>query len=391
MSGIIALTIVSGLLAPRAGQDPESDEWPTRAWPTSSPAAEGIDGDVLAAIDGEIEAGDFRYVDSMLIIRNGRIVVEHAYDRDYSAELEGRDRTPQQYNYFHPDWHPTYRDSGLHTLQSVTKSVTSVLVGIAIERGAIDGTDVPALSFFEEREFPDPDGRKARMTLEDVLTMRAGLEWDEWSFGYDDPRNDCIQLEASEDWIAFVLAKPMAADPGQVFVYNSGASHLLSGIIRETTGRTIDRFAEEQLFGPLGIDAYHWKKTPKGLPDTEGGLYLKPRDLARIGLLCLKDGVWEGRRLLPRGWVERSVTPWVEDISPDNGRDDPGYGYKWWILDDGGGERPKLYAAMGFGGQYLLVVPELDLIGVFTGWNIFGAAPSVPGLFSQRIVPAVQP
>ncbi|MCZ6598054.1 MAG: serine hydrolase [Planctomycetota bacterium] len=390
--------VVMGLSAQSpetAGREPRTDErpmlawaWPTRAWPTSSPKDEAIDGTVLEAIDAEIRDGRYRYVDSMLVIRHGRIVFERAYEQDYTAASAGRDLTPHQYNYFHPDWHPFHQGTKLHTMQSVTKSVTSTLIGIAIHRGEIEGTGVPALSFFAEREFPDPDGRKARMTLEDILTMRAGFEWDEWSTSYEDPRNDCIALEAADDWIGFVLAKPMAADPGEVFVYNSGATHLLSGVVAKATGKTIDRYAEEHLFGPLGIKDYHWKRTPSGLPDTEGGLYLKPRDLAKIGLLFLRDGVWEETRLLPEGWVERSVTPWVEDIRPDNGRDDSGYGYKWWILDDGRGESPKVFAAMGFGGQFLFVAPELDLIGVFTGWNIYGGAPSLPALFQSRIVPA---
>ena len=377
------------LLAPFVAQEQSETVWPTRGWPGSSPEAEGIDASALVAIDARIRAGELGFVDSMLVIRHGRIVFDRGYEQDYVAANEGRDETPHQYNYFHPDWHPFYKGTELHTLQSVTKSVTSTLIGIAIHRGEIEGTDVPALGFFSEREFPDPDGRKAGMKLDDVLTMRAGFRWDEWSYGYEDLRNDCIQLEACKDWIDFVLKKPMATDPGTVFVYNSGATHLLSGIIAQATGQTIDRYAEEHLFGPLGIGSYHWKKTPRGLPDTEGGLYLRPHDLAKLGLLFLHDGVWAGERLLPEGWVERSVTPWVEDIRPDNGRKDSGYGYKWWILDDGEGESPKVFAAMGFGDQLLLVVPELDLIGVFTGWNIYAGHRSKSLLFLQRIVPAV--
>ena len=188
--------------------------------------------------------------------------------------------------------------------------------------------------------------------------------------------------------MAYVLAKPMATDPGTTFVYNSGSTHLLSAIIKGTTGDTIDVYAEKHLFGPLGIDKHHWKKTPRGLPDTEGGLYLLPRDLAKIGFLFLNDGVWEGERLLPAGWVERAVTPWVKDIAPANGRPDPGYGYKWWVMQVTPDGRPRAYAARGYGGQVLLVVPEKELIGVFNGWNIYGGYGEMSGTFLGRIVPA---
>jgi len=385
------------LVLPLAGAQetrPET-EWPTDAWPVSTPAAEGVDGAVLEAIDAEIRAGKHGLVDGMLVIRHGKIVFEAGYEQDYIEANEGLDDTPHQFNYNHPDWHPFYRredtlDDDLHTLQSVTKSVASTMIGIAIQRGAIEGTDVPALGFFEDRKFADPDGRKARMTLEDVLTMRSGFEWDEWSFGFDDPRNDCITLEAQDDWVAFVLGKPMATDPGSTFVYNSGSSHLLSAIIKHTTGDTIDAYAEQHLFGPLGIDVYHWKKTPRGLPDTEGGLYLLPRDLAKIGFLFLNDGTWAGERLLPAGWVERATTPWVEDISPHDGREDPGYGYKWWIMDVDEGGTTQVYAARGYGGQVLLVAPEKELIAVFTAWNIYGGYGELSGAFMRRILPATR-
>ena len=381
-------------VAPLATEDKVGIPWPTNGWQEHPPGAAssvtGVDGEVLRAIDAEIEAGDFGLVDSMLVIREGRVVIDRHYPHDYRALTAGRDMTPHQFNYDHPDWHPFFQGTKLHTMQSVTKSFTSTLIGAAIHRGEIKGTDVPALSFFPERSFEDPDGRKALMTIEDVLTMRSGFAWDEWTAPLDDARNDCSQLEASEDWIGYVLDKPLATDPGSTFVYNSGSTHLLSGILRAATGMTIEEYAVKHLFGPLGIEAFHWKTSPRALPDTEGGLYLKPRDLAKLGFLFLHDGQWEGQRILPEGWVERAVTPWVEDIAPNNGRPDPGYGYKWWILDDGAGATPKVYAAMGYGGQFLLVAPDLDLIAVFTGWNIHQNKPSPTNLFLSRIVPACQ-
>ena len=132
--------------------------WPTQGWKTSTPEAEGVDAAVLEGIDAEIRAGDFGLIDSMLVIRHGLVVFDREYEQDYVAANEGRDQTTHQYNYFHPEWHPFHKGTKVHTMQSVTKSVTSTLIGIAIRRGEIEGTDVPALGFFSEREFSDPDG-----------------------------------------------------------------------------------------------------------------------------------------------------------------------------------------------------------------------------------------
>ena len=377
----------------RKGAGPAASEnkgvWPTEGWPLSTPEREGIDPTALAAVDALIRAGDYGFVDSFLLIRNGRLVADYRYVHDYVAASADRNLDPNPYNYFHPDWHPFYKGGDVHTMQSVTKSWTSALVGVAIGRGEIESVEVPGLSFFQDRDFPDQDGRKATMSLADLLTMRAGFEWNEASVPYSDPGNDCARLEAEEDWLQYVLEKPLSSDPGSVFVYNSGVSVLLSGILLEATGVTIDRYAEEHLFGPLGIFDYHWKKTPLGLPDTEGGLYLRAEDLAKLGYLFLKEGVWEGKQILPEGWVAASIQPWVADTEPDNGQADTGYGYQWWILDDGNEGDPVVYGAVGFGGQYLLVVPELELITVFTGWNIFGDPPRSVELFRDFILPAV--
>jgi len=158
----------------------------------------------------------------------------------------------------------------------------------------------------------------------------------------------------------------MAEDPGKVWVYSSGVTELLAQVLRKATGRHADDYAGEHLFTPLGIRSFHWKRTPTGHPDTEGGLYLEPRDLAKIGYLYLKDGVWNGTRLVPEGWVTASTAPaMVVDATKGIS-----YGYQWWIVSPNGA-RPPAFAADGYGGQYLFVVPSLDLIAVFTGWNIW--------------------
>jgi len=259
--------------------------------------------------------------------------------------------------------------------------VTSALVGIAIAEGKLPGVRAKAMPFFADfRIAPDP--RRDRMTIADILTMRTGIRWDEESTDYTDPRNNCAAMEATEDWVRYVLEQPMAEEPGRVFVYNSGATELLSYLLQKTTGKAADEYARERLFAPLGIDSY-WKRTPKGLADTEGGLYLSPRDLAKIGFLYLHDGIWDGRRILPADWVRDSVRERTKANEPPFG-----YGYQWWTIPEESG-KPAAFLAWGYGGQLLIVVPGLDLISVFTGWNIYGHAELEPRYALSRILAAV--
>lgn len=157
--------------------------------------------------------------------------------------------------------------------------------------------------------------RLKKATLRDLLTMRSGIEWHESDRPLDDT-NTTVQLEKSRDWMAFTLAQPMDAEPGTKWAYNSGGSALMAGVIRSATGRHIDDYARAHLFEPIGISDFHWKKTPTGHPDTEGGLYLAAEDLARLGLLYLHDGVWDGRRVLPAGWVKDATSRHAGYCSP---------------------------------------------------------------------------
>jgi len=358
--------------------------WPTVGWAVSSPEEQGMDQARLAALDSSL-ATEHGNIDGMLVIRNGRVVYEQHYQRDYSAMNDGRGQAPGLYNYYDPEWHPYYQGSELHTMQSVTKSVTSTLIGIAIGRGEIAGVDVPVIDFLDDYEVANLDDWKRSMTLRDLLTMRAGIAWDEDTVPYTDPANSCAGMENSDDWIQFVIDQPMSDQPGEKFIYNSGASQLLSLIIKKATGKHVDEYAQEHLFGPLGITSYHWKKTPTGFPDTEGGLYLTARDLAKIGYLFLMDGIWDGMRLLPEGWVGASVERSVGDTQWLG----MGYGYQWWLVPWGPENDSYAYAAIGYGGQRLLVVPELDVIAVFTGWNILETPALDPRFALDSVLEAV--
>jgi len=364
--------------------------WPEAEWPVSTPAQEGIDPAAIDALVNDIEAGTYGLIDHFTLIRHGRLVADHHFEQDYETVAAAYDTTNHQYNYDHPEWHPYYQNTDLHSLQSVTKSVTSVALGIAIDKGFIPGVDAPAMSFFEAYAPDMSDSRKSEMRLEDLLTMRSGIEWSE-DTPYTDPENSCILMEASEEWVPFVLGYPMDADPGTVWEYNSGASVLLGKIVQVATGVRIDAWTQEQLFDPLGIEDFYWKITPSGEVDTEGGLYLSAQDLARIGYLFLRGGMWGEERIVSEEWVRSSTSPIVTDIRPENGREDPGYGYQWWVPDHDG-EAPQIFAGNGYGGQFLLVAPDHDIVAVFNGWNIHGGAEaSTWRALQERIIPAIQP
>jgi CubicO group peptidase (beta-lactamase class C family) len=361
-------------------------DWPTAGWGESTPQAEGLDPAALDALSGEFQQGKHGYVDSMLVIRNARVVFERSYAHDYAALFaKAPDRVPGLYNYYDSEWHPFYKETRLHTMQSVSKSVTSALLGIALRSGALEGVDMKAAVFFDAYRTND-DPRFKAMRLRDLLTMTSGIKWDEDTVPYTDPANSCAAMETSKDWVQFVLAQPMAAEPGTRFVYSSGVTELLAQVLKKATGRHADEYAAERLFPRLGIKDFHWKRTPTGHPDTEGGLYLVPRDLAKLGYLYLKDGVWAGERILPEGFVAASTTGIAEVPEGEGMR----YGYQWWVPPSTP-TRPTSYAAIGYGGQLLLVVPRLDLIAVFTGWNIYDK-PALDAVFAlDRVLKAVRP
>ncbi len=343
--------------------------WPTKGWPESTPKAVGLDAAMRAAFDEDIKKGEYSYVDSLLVIRCGRVAYERKYPRDYDKINGGRTWLSQnlnsQYNYFNPDWHPYYRHGELHTMQSVTKTVTSVVIGAAMARGEFRADlNAPILKFFEAAKVANLDERKRRITLRHVLTMTSGIDWNE-DVPYGDPNNGSDQMEATSDWPKFVIDRPMAHEPGEVFAYSSGGSELLGYIFEKVTGKDIQDYAKEHVFDLLGIKDSYWKRTPTGLSDTEGGLYLKPEDLAKIGFLYLKNGMWDGKHVVQVEWVKDSLA-----ASVTTGRAGRKYGFQWWLLPHGARDERLAWAALGFGGQKLIVAPEQNLMLIMTGWDI---------------------
>ncbi|MAT96958.1 MAG: serine hydrolase [Anaerolineaceae bacterium] len=302
-----------------------------------------FDEAALTAVDEAIIAGEYGEINSWLMWTNDELVWE-GYYRGAAAD----------------DLHPVY---------SVTKSVTSAAVGIALDEGAIAGVDTAVLDFFPDYT---PTGslnpRKKAMTLEDLLTMRAGFAWDEFSTIYGNDSNDATQLSRSPAWMTYMLDRNMAEMPGDVFVYNSGVTMLLSGILQQSTGLRTDNYVALRLFAPLGIDEWRWDSTPDGYANTGWGLWLSPRDMLTFGQLFLQNGRWQDQQLIPENWIHQSTQPLVDTQTGFH------YGYQWWRFSDDHTAVANLtvndlYFAWGFGGQFIFVIPHLDLVIVATAEN----------------------
>jgi len=362
-------------------------------WPKATPESVGMDSLPIQAFDRDLASGKYPQVDSMLIIRCGENVFERTYQHDYGKIYykEAHERGPLNarltgiYNYFDPQYHPYWQGTDAHTMQSVTKTVTSVTMGIAMYRHEFHADlNTPILKFFDISKVKNLDDRKRRITLSDLLTMRSGLDWNE-DLPYNDPHNGSSAMEATDDWVRFVIDRPMAYEPGTHFAYSSGVAELLGYIFQKATGQDIEAYASEHLFRPLGFEHVHWKRAPLGLPDTEGGLYLRPQDMAKIGYLYLHDGVWKGQRMVSSEWVKQSITP-----STDAGGGYK-YGFQWWMIPHGSAPQHLAWAALGFGGQRILVLPEDQLILIFTGWNILSDESLDSGMAIERITSGVHP
>lgn len=364
-------------------------------WQITQPAAVSLSKEPLHAIHQDIQNGRYGYIDAFLVARHGKLIFEQYYEYNYPSIYKHEAATPGAlvindpsgpYNYFNPWWHPYYRNTTLHSMQSVTKSVVSAVVGIALSRGDFPDLDTPVLQFFDEANVENVDGRKRDMTLRDLLTMSDGLLWDE-SLPYNDPDNSFAVMAKAHNWVQYTLDLPMGKEPGTVFNYNSGATLVLGHIFRLATGIDIEEYAVENLFTPLGINDYYWDRTPYGLTDTQEGLYISARSLAKIAQLFLQKGRWQEEQVIPAAWIEESIAPQY----PTGKSDDEAYGYLWWSQPyTFKGKTVRAYFGKGFGGQRPIFLPELELVIVLTGWNILPGQPFLHAMTAvERVTAAV--
>jgi CubicO group peptidase (beta-lactamase class C family) len=320
---------------------------PTPDWSTASAASSGLAEDRLAELTRDVQAGKFVKIGSVLIARHGRLVYEHYFDG--AAD--------------------TLRDT-----RSATKSITDILIGIAIDEHRLSGVDARVLDLLPERrrQLQNPDPRKDRISVEDLLTMSSPLECDDWN---DASRGNEERMYLVEDWAQFILDLPVrgrmyvGAPPppppfGRNFSYCTGGVFLLSEALRQVTGVPADEYAASRLFGPLGIRNITWVYSPLGVPQTGGGLRLTSRELLEIAQLYLNGGRWQGRQIVSESWVKVSTTPHARiDEATD-------YGYLWWLKAFGPADRKHAsYYMSGNGGNKVAAIPELDMAVVITSTN----------------------
>jgi len=272
----------------------------------------------------------------------------------------------------------------LHQIQSQTKSIVSLLMGIAIDKGFVKSEDEPVSDFFPEY-FNSQDSLKSLVTIRDMLTMSAGFEWEEM-VPFNDPRNDNINMNYSGSYLQYVLSRPMAAKPFTEFKYNSGSPMIVAGIIEKASKMPLDKFAEKYLFNPLNIVDYRWIKDSTGFCHAGGGLFLKPVDMVKTGILVLNEGRWEGNLIVSEDWIRKSWQPYFLTTFTEHS-----YGYFWWIkeMKVSGSETIKVISAQGAGGQYMYIIPEFRLIVAFTE-NNFGTPLVGPFIFNTYILPVLQ-
>ncbi|MFC2033673.1 serine hydrolase domain-containing protein [Chloroflexota bacterium] len=318
---------------------------------------------------------------SIIIVKDGKLVLEEYFSGE-DLSIDGGLHFEQK----------DFDRNTLHSLASASKSITSILLGIAIDQGKVQSTQEKLFPFFPE--YSDiSDAAKDNITLRHLLTMSSGIPWDE-SYPYDDPRNDLTQmLLYSTDPMGYVLEKSVVAVPGESFIYNSGTTNILGEVIRRSTGLTLSYYANQYLFTPMGITSYDWVTFPNApeIAVASSLLYLQPRDMAKIGQMYLQKGVWNGKRIVSESWIlestKKSITvpPSEEVISGFN----TSYGYQWWRGTFSKGNIDTYYAA-GFGGQFIFILPDIEIVIVFTAGQFEGGYDGFVRIVNDHILPAIK-
>jgi CubicO group peptidase (beta-lactamase class C family) len=297
--------------------------FPAGQWRTSPPEAQGLDSEALSELMIAVDAQHVP-IHSLQILRHGHLLLDA---------------------YFYP-----FQRDERHDVASVTKSVTTTLVGLALERGALTGLDAQVYPLLDQTS--PTDERKSRIRLRHLLTTSSGLDC-----GPEPYEREMLAMAASDNWVRFALDLPMRETPGTRFVYCSPGFHLLSALVTRGTGLAAEDFAREALFAPIGITDWRWPRDPQGINQGAGDLQLRPTDLLRLGYLFLHRGEWSGRQVVPQSWIAQATRAQVDTPSSER------YGFGWWISTDIRG----MYQGVGRGGQRLIVWPAEDVVVVMTG------------------------
>jgi CubicO group peptidase (beta-lactamase class C family) len=356
---LFLVVLVSGGCGSQSSQTLPAANPTGNAWVVASPAEVGADASLLAAMIREIKTGDYVNIHSVLVVKDGRLVVEEYFD--------GHDR------------------KSLHEIRSATKSIGSILTGIAIDNGFVQSETDPIHAYFENDYAPSYgwDRRSRQVEIRDLLSMMSGYDCDDLAtdFACEDA------MYGTDDWVQYALDLPFAHDPGQHWAYNSSSLILVGEAIARGSGLTLDEFAERYLFEPLGIRGIQWNISPKGRAWIGGGARMTPREMAKTGQMMLNGGLWNGKRILSKEWIDKSTARQGEMHS---GVD---YGYLWQSGEAVFGNRMiRGYWASGNGGQYIIVLPDDAMVAVFTGGNYNDPLANQPfRMLLNNIVPAFLP
>ncbi len=342
-----------------------------------------IDSVLLKKAVRRIYRGNYNEVHSMLIFKDNKLVFEeyfpgHKYQWD----------APNH----HGEW-VNWDRSVPHIIMSATKSITSTCIGIAINNGFIKSVHQSIFDYLPEHQHLNKNG-KDKITIEHLLTMTSGLEWNEWEILLSSLDNDLISLSFNcEDPISCILDHPLVNEPGTSFTYSGGSMILLGEIIKNATNMPIDEFSKEYLFEPLGIDPSDWsERYDNGVIYAGGGIMITPRDMVKFGVTLLNNGVFNGKQVIPQQWIKKCTTQYSNNANiniPGHDSGSHGYSYSWWLKSYNKSEgNINMYHALGWGGQEIMILPELNTVVTFTGGN-YTSDVKVFDILERYIIPSV--
>jgi CubicO group peptidase (beta-lactamase class C family) len=335
LEGVNPIDVFSASQAP--------DYWPTEGWLQSTADEQGMDGTLLEEMLSYCDDWDLA-LQGIMVVRNGYNVLEEYPDSEFD-------------------------ESTLSNTWSVTKSIISILIGIALEEGYISSLDETMISFFPDRTIANLDSQKESITLRHLLAMKSGLQWS---------TDDTNIMRQSSDWVQYALDRPMSHTPGETWNYNNGAAHILSAILNNSIGMTPSAFAEIHLFQPLGIDEYEWEVDPKGLNSGGRGLQLTLQDMAKIGFLYINNGTWDAEQIVSSEWVENSTKVYSTGCAGAGVVSE--YGHLWWVKSSYNG-----YCAFGTDGQFVWVFPQHNMVFVTKASRL----PPINHMIAEYILPSV--
>lgn len=344
-------------------------------WETASLSSVGMNISKIESLVNKIKSNTYEEVHSVVVIKNDKLVFEEYFP--------GHD-----FLYNGQNFHGAYIEfdrNTRHNTHSVTKSFTSALVGIAVDKGLIQSIDEKIFNYFADYSSL-LDQQKEKITIKHMLTMSSGFQWNEWDVSISQSNHDIIRLIFSSDPVYYVLSKPIVTEPGSAYYYNGGTVDLLGQIVKRASGMGVENFSHTNLFGPLGITNYNWQTMyGSGITCCHGDVYITPRDMAKIGYLYLKKGIWKDTRIISEEWINNSVQNHI--TPPVNWA--YGYGYLWWLKRYYSVEHIyNSINAEGWGGQQIILIPSEDMVVVFTGANYVSNTPN-DEIMSSYILPAV--